>query len=147
MTSTTMMTTQAASMTSASAQGVIKMGLITPLSGIYAPDGTQVQQGAQMAADQLNAAGGVMGQQVQILPQDEGGTTADTVNAAQILVNQQNVNFMMGPYFSGDVRATLPITTAAKIAHQAYLLLGGNVKFSGEPSRLTENLLFSVFGK
>jgi len=115
MTSTTMMTTQGASMTSASAQGVIKIGLITPLSGIYAPDGTQVQQGAQMAVDQLNAAGGVMGRQIQVLPQDEGATTADTVNAAQILVNQQNVNFMMGPYFSGDVRATLPITTAAKM--------------------------------
>jgi len=112
---TTMMTTQQSAMTSASAQGVIKIGLITPLSGIYAPDGTQVQQGAQMAADELNAAGGVLGEQIQIFAQDEGTTTSDTVNAAQILVNQQNVNFMIGPYFSGDVKATLPITTANKI--------------------------------
>jgi branched-chain amino acid transport system substrate-binding protein len=93
----------------------IKVGLITPLSGIYAPDGTQVQQGAQVAADELNAAGGIMGRQVQIFAQDEGATTADTVNAAQILVNQQKVDFMIGPYFSGDVRAVLPITTSAKM--------------------------------
>ncbi len=115
MAQTTMMTTQQSAMTSASAQGVIKIGLITPLSGIYAPDGTQVQQGAQMAADELNAAGGVLGEQIQVFAQDEGTTTSDTVNAAQILVNQQNVNFMIGPYFSGDVKATLPITTANKI--------------------------------
>ena len=112
---TTMMTAQQSTMTSASAQGVIKIGLITPLSGIYAPDGTQVQQGAQMAVDQLNAAGGLLGEQIQIFAQDEGTTTSDTVNAAQILVNQQNVSFMIGPYFSGDVKATLPITTANKI--------------------------------
>jgi len=108
----TQMTTQ---VTSAAATGPIKIGLITPLSGIYAPDGLQVQQGAQVAADELNAAGGILGQQVQILAQDEGSTTADTVNAAQILVNQQQVNFMIGPYFSGDVRAVLPITTSQKI--------------------------------
>lgn len=90
----------------------IKVGLITPLSGIYAQDGLQVQQGAQVAADELNAGGGVMGRQIQIFAQDEGTKTSDTVNAAQILVNQQGVDFMMGPYFSGDVRAVLPITTA-----------------------------------
>jgi len=116
---TTMMQSSAAqSMTSAamnSSAQVIKIGLITPLSGIYAPDGTQVQQGAQVAADQLNAAGGVMGEQVQIIAQDEGSTTADTVNAAQILVSQDKVNFMMGPYFSGDVEAVLPITTSQKM--------------------------------
>jgi len=100
--------------TSAAAQP-IKIGLITPLSGIYAPDGMQVQQGAQVAADELNAAGGIMGRQVQIFAQDEGSKTSDTVNAAQILVNQQKVDFMMGPYFSGDVRAVLPITTSAKM--------------------------------
>ena len=98
-----------------SSAALIKIGLITPLSGIYAPDGQQVQQGAQIAVDEVNAGGGVMGQQVQLVVQDEGTTTADTVNAAQILVNQQKVNFMIGPYFSGDVRATLPITTSQKI--------------------------------
>ena len=117
MQSTTMQTSMSQSMTTAASSpaGVIKIGLITPLSGIYAPDGTQVQQGAQVAADELNAGGGVMGQQIQIVAQDEGSTTADTVNAAQILVNQEKVNFMIGPYFSGDVRAVLPITTGAKM--------------------------------
>ncbi|HUK27569.1 MAG TPA: ABC transporter substrate-binding protein [Candidatus Acidoferrales bacterium] len=110
-----MVTQMPTQVTSAAATGQIKIGLITPLSGIYAPDGMQVQQGAQVAADELNAAGGIMGQQVQILAQDEGSTTADTVNAAQILVNQQQVNFMIGPYFSGDVKAVLPITTGQKI--------------------------------
>jgi branched-chain amino acid transport system substrate-binding protein len=111
---TSMQESMTTAVTSSPAQ-VIKIGLITPLSGIYAPDGTQVQQGAQVAADQLNAAGGIMGEQVQIITQDEGTTTADTVNAAQILVSQDKVNFMMGPYFSGDVRAVLPITTAQKM--------------------------------
>jgi len=110
----TMQESMTTPVTSAAAQP-IKIGLITPLSGIYAPDGMQVQQGAQVAADELNAAGGIMGRQVQIFAQDEGAKTSDTVNAAQILVNQQKVDFMMGPYFSGDVRAVLPITTSAKM--------------------------------
>src|SRR5208282_5144830 len=107
--------TTAKSVATSVAAPPIKIGLITPLSGIYAPDGLQVQQGAQVAADELNAAGGVIGRQVQIVAQDEGTKTSDTVNAAQILVSQQNVNFMMGPYFSGDVKAVLPITNGAKV--------------------------------
>lgn len=114
-TSTTQESMMTTPVTTAASVQPIKIGLITPLSGIYAPDGIQVQQGAQVAADELNAAGGIMGRPVQILAQDEGSATSDTVNAAQILVNQQKVDFMMGPYFSGDVRAVLPITTSQKI--------------------------------
>jgi branched-chain amino acid transport system ATP-binding protein len=39
------------------------------------------------------------------------------------------------------------VEKAAKIAHRAYLLSSGNLKFSGEPSQLTESLLSSVFGQ
>ena len=89
--------------------------MITPLSGTYAQDGMLVEQGAQMAIDQINSNGGVLGRQLKLVAQDEGATTADTVNAAQILVQQDNVSFMIGPYFSGDVLSVLPTTSQHKV--------------------------------
>ena len=113
--STTTPTTTHTTTTTSSSSAPITIGMITPLSGTYTQDGTLVQEGAQMAIDQINSNGGVLGRSLNLIAQDEGATTADTVNAAQILVNQDNVSFMIGPYFSGDVLSVLPLTSQHKV--------------------------------
>ena len=48
----------------------IKMGMVDPLTGVYAaPAGNEVM-GAKLAVDQINAKGGVMGRQVELLVED-----------------------------------------------------------------------------
>src|SRR5258705_7042696 len=55
---------------SAHAQGAIKVGVVTPLSGSYAPIGKQVRWGAELAVKEINAAGGGKGPPVEILFED-----------------------------------------------------------------------------
>ncbi len=85
--SSTMMTSSA---TSSFVATPITIGMITPLSGTFQPDGIMVQYGAQLAINQINANGGVLGRPLKLVAQDEGSTTAETVNAAQALVSDYN---------------------------------------------------------
>jgi len=86
----------------------ILIGLEAPLSGSYAPSGEQVLQGAELAVAQINSRGGVLGHPLKIIAQDEGPTTSTAIQAAQILVTQDHVQFLIGPYWSGDVAAVMP---------------------------------------
>src|SRR6516165_4086455 len=55
----------------AHAAEAIKVGVVTPLSGSYAPIGKQVRWGAELAVKEINAAGGVGGRPFELLFEDE----------------------------------------------------------------------------
>src|SRR5258707_4339394 len=57
----------------AHAADAIKVGVVTPLSGSYAPIGKQVRWGAELAVKEINAAGGVAGRPFELLFEDEEG--------------------------------------------------------------------------
>ena len=65
-----------------SATGDVILGLLAPLTGASAADGKLMQQGAQLAVDELNAAGGVQGRTVRLQVADVKGQTSDAVSAA-----------------------------------------------------------------
>src|SRR5256884_9698843 len=54
----------------AHAADAIKVGVVTPLSGSYAPIGKQVRWGAELAVKEINAAGGVAGRPFELLFED-----------------------------------------------------------------------------
>ena len=60
----------------ADAADPIKVGVVTPLSGTYAPIGKQVRWGAELAVKEINAAGGVKGRPFELLFEDEEPSTA-----------------------------------------------------------------------
>ena len=56
----------------ASAQGgPIRIGVVTPLSGTYSALGQQVKWGIELATQEINAAGGILGRKVELLFEDE----------------------------------------------------------------------------
>ena len=71
--------------TSASAQAAdpIKVGVVTPLSGTYAPIGKQVRWGAELAVKEINAAGGVNGRPFELLFEDEEANPPVAVRKAE----------------------------------------------------------------
>jgi Periplasmic binding protein len=76
------------------AQGAsdIKIGLIVPLSGLYARPGAVMRMGAEMAVDHINSAGGVKalgGAKLKLVVIDCGDTTEKAKNAAQRMVAQE----------------------------------------------------------
>ena len=69
----------------AHAQSPIKIGVVTPLSGTYAPIGQQVRWGLELAARDINAAGGISGRKLELLFEDEEANPSVAVQKAEKL--------------------------------------------------------------
>jgi branched-chain amino acid transport system substrate-binding protein len=94
---------------------VIKIGLIAPMTGDAAAYGEPIQRVVQLAADEINAGGGINGKQIQILTQDGKCNGTDAANAAQELININNVQIIIGGFCSGESLAAVPIAESNKV--------------------------------
>jgi ABC-type branched-subunit amino acid transport system substrate-binding protein len=104
--------------TAAAKADTIKIGVPVPLSGPYASAGVDVLNAAKLAADKINAAGGVLGKQIEILGEDDACDAQQGVQAAQKLVDA-GVAVVAGGYCSG---AALPELGALHRAGIPYIL-------------------------
>jgi branched-chain amino acid transport system substrate-binding protein len=87
----------------------IKLGMIDTLSGPTAGVGTEGQKGANVAVDEINKAGGVMGgRKLELVVQDEQLNPTAAVKAVRDL-NSQNVNLLFGFTSSSDALAAVPV--------------------------------------
>lgn len=83
----------------------IKIGVVTPLSGTYAPIGQQVKMGLELATKEVNAAGGIMGRKVELIFEDEEANPAVATQKAEKLFQVSNVDFLTGTVNSGSTLA------------------------------------------
>jgi branched-chain amino acid transport system substrate-binding protein len=83
----------------------IKVGVVTPLSGSYAPIGKQVRWGAELAVKEINAAGGVNGRPFELLFEDEEANPPVAVRKAEKLLQQDKVDLLTGTVNSGSTLA------------------------------------------
>ena len=83
----------------------IRIGVVTPLSGTYAGIGQQVKWGLDLAARQINAAGGVAGRPLELIYEDEEANPAVAVQKAEKLLQVNKVDFLTGTVNSGSTLA------------------------------------------
>ena len=82
---------------SARADDTIKIGLDNPLTGTFAALGKNELIGAQLAVEQINAKGGILGRKVELLVEDStSGDSATAVQKALKLIDRDKVNFLIG---------------------------------------------------
>lgn len=86
----------------------LRIGVEGPLTGDQAPTGQGMLNGAILAADELNANGGVLGKQVEIVPIDDAADPQTGVRAAQTAL-EEGIDAVVGPYNSGVGIETLPL--------------------------------------
>ena len=103
----------------------IKIGLPAPLSGSSGAIGEGLVNSAKLAADQINAAGGIHGRPVEILAEDDEMTASKAVTVANKLVYQDKVDALIGNLNSTACLATQEITNKAGMIQMA---LGSNRK-------------------
>lgn len=108
----------------ASAEDPIKIGVVTPLSGTYTPIGQQVRWGLELATKEVNAAGGVMGRQIQLIFEDEEANPSVAVQKAEKLFEVQKVDFLTGTVNSGSTLAV------GQTAERAGKLIATTVSFA-----------------
>ncbi len=87
------------------ADGPIKIGVVTPLSGTYTPIGQQVKMGLELATKEVNASGGIMGRKVELIFEDEEANPAVATQKAEKLFQVSNVDFLTGTVNSGSTLA------------------------------------------
>jgi branched-chain amino acid transport system substrate-binding protein len=93
----------------------IKIGGIYPLSGSVAVYGTEARNGVQMAVEEINAAGGINGKQVELIAEDDEGNPEKTVNAYKKLTTKDGVKFIIGSLTSGCTQAITSLAQAQKV--------------------------------
>ncbi|GAA1965017.1 branched-chain amino acid ABC transporter substrate-binding protein [Catenulispora subtropica] len=97
-----------------SSKGPIILGMDIPLSGSSADIGPYMRNGAQLAVDEINASGGVLGRKLQLQTEDDACDPKTAVAAANKLV-AAGASVSVGGYCSGATLPTLPIFDKQKI--------------------------------
>ena len=85
----------------AASTGEIKIGMVTPITGPAAESGKYAQIGAKMAIDEINAAGGVNGDMLTLVVEDDQTSNPGIIAAFSRLATQTDI-----PVFLGSVRST-----------------------------------------
>lgn len=112
---TTLGTALAAGVFAIAAQAAdIKLGAAEALSGGAAQYGTAIRNGFQLAMDEINAAGGINGNKIVLVVEDEQGKKEEAINVFKKLIFQDNVLMTFGPTLSNSAQAADPIAQAAK---------------------------------
>src|SRR5690348_5098496 len=89
----------------------IKIGVIAEAQAVA---GSSIPQAAQLAADEINAAGGVDGRKVEIVSYDNHSSAAESVRAFQRAATEDHVNAVIASYISEVVLALQPWTGRLK---------------------------------
>ncbi len=92
----------------------IKIGVAEALSGGAAQYGISIRNGFQLAVDEINAAGGINGDKLQLVIEDEQGKKEEAINVFKKLIFQDKVLMVFGPTLSNSAQAADPIAQAAK---------------------------------
>src|SRR5688500_14298647 len=101
--------------TSGDASGPILVGYYGDLSGRTSSFGQSTKNGVEMAADEINKAGGVKGRQIQIITEDKQGDANKAATVTTKLINQDRVHALLGEVASSNSLAAAPKAQEAKI--------------------------------
>lgn len=98
--------------------GPIKIGVIQPLTGPIAFDGQSAVKGAELAAKEINAAGGILGgRMIELVVEDGACVPAQSVSAAEKLITKDGVVAIAGAFCSSSSGAVMPIAKANGVPH------------------------------
>jgi branched-chain amino acid transport system substrate-binding protein len=98
----------------AAQSGRIKIGAILPLTGSGASYGVWMKGGAEIATEEINAAGGIAGRKLEVIYEDHAADASKAVNAMRRLVEVEKVPFILTSY-SAPTLAVQPIAVQNKV--------------------------------
>src|SRR2546429_8025763 len=98
----------AAGVAAAAAQESIKVGVIQPLTGAFAASGNYVANGAKIAADEINAKGGILGKKLELVIEDNKSNPTEAAAVAEKLITSDKVPVLMGAWGSSLTLAVMP---------------------------------------
>ena len=99
----------------ASVSNDIPVGVYAALSGSEAAFGQATLQGVRLAADEINASGGVLGRKIRLIVEDDQGKAEEAASVVTKLTTRDNVIAVIGENSSNQSLAAAPMCQAAKV--------------------------------
>ncbi len=97
------------------ANAQIKIGFQAPLTGPSATDGKSAQIAATMAVEDINAAGGVLGQKIELVSYDDQAKSDQAIFTANKLTDQDGDKLVVNGSYSASGRTTAPVFQKAGV--------------------------------
>jgi branched-chain amino acid transport system substrate-binding protein len=119
--------------TGAAAQETIKIGVTQPLTGAFAASGNYVAQGAKIAEDEINKAGGVLGKQIQLIVEDNKSNPTEAVSTVEKLIQKDKVPVLIGAWSSTLTLAVMPKLEEYQVPMIVETSSSGKITTSGNP--------------
>lgn len=112
--------------------GPIKIGFFSPTTGFAAADGTSALNSANLAVEMINAAGGVLGRQLELVAYDDAAAPDQASGIARKLIEQDMVVAGVSGSYSGATRAAAPIFQEAGIPMIAAYAITPSITETGD---------------
>jgi branched-chain amino acid transport system substrate-binding protein len=110
--------------------GLLRIGFPLPLTGPFAAIAADQKRGAELAVDELNAKGGVLGRKVEVLFRDDELKPATGAQRTKELIENQNVDFVVGGLAA---HVQMAINEQTKKAGKLYISISQSDEISAKP--------------
>ena len=101
-------------------EGPIYIGSIDPLTGATAIFGQDATNGKEIAVEELNANGGILGREVVLLKEDDAGQPAQSATVATKLITSNYIDVLLGSVGSSSTLALIDVVEEYEIPLVAY---------------------------
>ena len=95
----------------------IRIGMVDPLTGVYAAIAQSEVVGAKYALEEINKKGGILGRPVELLVEDSANDVGTGVQKTRKLIERDQVSFIIGDVNSGIAIAMAQVTSEKKVLH------------------------------
>ena len=95
----------------------LRIGMVDPLTGVYAAVAQNEVMGAKLAVQQINAKGGILGRPIELLVEDSANDVGTGVQKARKLIERDQVTFLIGDVNSGIAQAIAQVSNEKKVLH------------------------------
>jgi len=93
----------------------IKIGVAEALTGNASQYGTPIRKAFELAVGEINGGGGINGNKIELVIEDEQGKKEEAINVFKKLIFQDKVLMLFGPTLSNSAQASDPVAQSAKI--------------------------------
>jgi branched-chain amino acid transport system substrate-binding protein len=95
----------------------IRIGMVDPLTGVYAAIAQSEVVGAKYALEEINKKGGILGRPIELLVEDSANDVGTGVQKTRKLIERDQVSFIIGDVNSGIAIAMAQVTSEKKVLH------------------------------
>ncbi|QRG05558.1 ABC transporter substrate-binding protein [Xanthobacter dioxanivorans] len=110
----------------------IPLGVVQVLSGPQSKYGANANKGIELAAEEINKAGGINGRPIRLFTEDTAGSKDQAINAVRKVIGQNKVVLVIGPTLSTEVFAATPIANQRGVPSVALTATAPGIAAIGE---------------